>query len=201
MTKTKLYNYKMSNVTLSDAIKQCNNYLENAIAFLYSPKNCLFAKLDKDGNLINSQNDKVDLNYHEHYIFESRIFNEFCELRWLNNRDGEGDAVLITQIEVTELSDYLIKLNENKPIIDTIHQQYLLWGENANNSPSDGCLRLSTARIGKVEIPFNDTLKDHHRVYLNTVEYLAEIDDYGNVAVIEERLVNLSQHPLSSNKT
>jgi hypothetical protein len=76
-------------------------------------------------------------------------------------------------------------------LLEKIPQQYLLWGERAKHHNSNGWLQLSTARIGSLNVPLPDDFSQGQRVYLKTVEYLAEVDDFGNVSVIDERLVKL----------
>lgn len=191
MTETNLYSYRISKITLSDTITKFQKYLDNGIALLYSPHVCQLAKLAKldiSGNLSNSQGENIELNYQKSYIFEARIFNENHELRWLNKCKGEGDAVLICEETKTDLTEFSLK---HLPYLEKLKQKYLLWGEKTKTQLSNGWLRLSTARIGSLDIPLGDSIRENQRVYLNTVEYLAEVDDFGNVSVIEERLVNL----------
>lgn len=85
------------NITLSEAINQCLNQLEDAIALLYSPNSCQVLKLEKDGNLSNSKGEIINTNYQDNYIFEARIFNQNYELRWLNEDEGKGTAVIISE--------------------------------------------------------------------------------------------------------
>jgi CRISPR-associated protein (TIGR03984 family) len=82
---------------------------------------------------------------------------------------------------------------EKEEIEDTLSQQYLLWGEPIINSKNiqAGWQRLAEARIGKLDIPLIENLSDkQQRVYLKTREYI-KILDYGNCAIVEERLQNL----------
>jgi CRISPR-associated protein (TIGR03984 family) len=87
------------------------------------------------------------------------------------------------------LSEERTELDGWKPhhidFIGTIRQRYLLWGKRAED-PSGGWTRLTTARIGSINVPAVDGL----RFQICALEYLSEYDD-GNVAVAEERLLAL----------
>ena len=100
-----LYSQKSENSTLADSINRCVNELNQGIALVYSPQSCHFLKLEKDGNLYDSQGKLCDLNYQNNSIFEVRIFNSDYELRWLNKNDnkndGEGIAVIISEHKIT----------------------------------------------------------------------------------------------------
>ncbi|MBD2395141.1 TIGR03984 family CRISPR-associated protein [Cyanobacterium aponinum FACHB-4101] len=176
------------NITLSEAINQCLNPLEDAIALLYSPNFCQVLKLEKDGNLSNSKEEIINTNYQDNYIFEARIFNPNYELRWLNEDEGKGTAAIISE---NDFDNCLAKKLDSIKVIDTINQQYLLWGEKAKTKLNEGWQRLSAARIGSLDIPLSQSLSQEKRVYLNTREYLKVMDNFGNVRVIEERLINL----------
>lgn len=182
---TTLYSYRAEKMlTLRDAIAACNHVLEGAIALLYSPQACGLARLDTDGSLYDARDRAIELTN----VFEARIFNGVCELRWLNCLDGSGEAALIAE---SELSAEGFEYIESKSC-ESLTQQYLLWGERAKNQPNgEGWQRLAEARIGKLDIPLADSFKQEQRVYLQTREYLAVADAYGNVAVIEERLEKL----------
>lgn len=196
MAEGTLYSYSISGVNLLKAIDNYKEYLQDAIALLYSPESCYFAKFEPSGDLTKwnqeNSNQELELDYLNSYIFEARIFNETHELRWLNQKEGKGTAVLISEQKLAKLGD----IDENfmtylEKIPDEKYRQYLLWGERTETRLSNGWLRLSTARIGSLDIPLGNSLRENQRVYLNTVEYLGEVDDFGNVSVIEERLVNL----------
>jgi CRISPR-associated protein (TIGR03984 family) len=187
MSKNNLYSYLSTNtIPLTEALQTYAHVLENGIALLYSPQFCKFSKFETTGNLTDSKGERISLDYQENYIFEARVFNEDCELRWLNEFEGQGRSVLISEQELPNLSDA-----EASPFLETIRQQYLLWGEKTENQPVSGWQRLATARIGALDVPVSQPLTEKQRVYLNTVEYLAEVDKFGNVAVVEERLVKL----------
>jgi CRISPR-associated protein (TIGR03984 family) len=195
---TVLYSYyKETPISLEETIAQCHQVLvgafakhgRNPIALLYSPQSCQLARL-KEGQLEDYHNQPIN-NWRE--IFEARIFNPETELRWLNRNQGKGEAVLITEATKEEqLKDFSalppVECERIEPC-----QQYLLWGETAHNKNcSEGWQRLAEARIGKLDIPLDRALNQNQRVYLKTYEYLSnQSDEYGNFAVIEERLVQL----------
>jgi CRISPR-associated protein (TIGR03984 family) len=172
------------NITLQEALAYCSTPLtqgSSAIALLYSPHQCQFAKLE-DTTLTDNRGQEIGLQT----VFEARVFNEHCEMRWLNVIDGRGKAVIISDQTLSCLDEDLSEL----PVIATLEQTYLLWGEKTDTPIRNGWTRLATARIGALNVPV--TLPAGKRVQLTAVEYLAE-DDYGNVAVVEERLVKLEE--------
>jgi len=181
---TKLYTYRCNQeVTLAEAIQYCSQFLEGAIALLYSPSSCRIAKFS-NRQLRKSNGDAISLED----VFEARVFNQNCELRWLNRSDGKGDAVLLSESEVKIEAFSLVESKSCEPL----KQQYLLWGEATHTVPTQGWQRLAEARIGKLDIPLDGKLEEKQRVYLCTLEYLAESDDnFGNFVVIDERLVKL----------
>lgn len=186
-SKTLYSYYTDENVSLKEAIANYQEVLKDSIALLYSPQSCQLAQLKQD-KLKNSQDQPIE-NLNE--IFEARIFNPNCEVRWLNYNNGKGKAVLLTEdndnLEQLESFGYPNSIN-----CEQIEQQYLLWGEKAKSFPNNNnWQRLSEARIGKLDIPLDQEVKKNQRVYLKTYEYIKKVDDYGNVAVIEERLVKL----------
>ncbi|WP_017306837.1 CRISPR-associated protein Csx19 [Spirulina subsalsa] len=193
------YTYQSQNspkkgLKLEQSIEKFKTYLEGATALLYSPTKCYVLQL-KNGQLqdafcqvIQSQ----DLSK----CFEAKIFNPECELRWLNVQNGSGQVALLSENRVPTPNNFLEKSLEYQ---DSIKQQYLLWGEivpwdrvvSKQKKFQKGWQRLTEARIDKIDIPFNGELKQKKRMYLRTQEYIAQYK-YGNMVVIEERLLELS---------
>lgn len=197
MTKTKattLYGYRTEMLSLSEAIRACQAVLQGAIALLYSPQSCQLACLGNDSTLGLADKSEVNLTS-DISIFEARIFNPVCELRWLNRMSGKGDAVLLWEPPAPPESLQKIDgFSEPEKIkCESLEQQYLLWGEMSQKSQPecDGWLRLAEARIGKLDVPLERQPEKTQRVYLKTFEYLAAVGQYKNFAVIEERLVKL----------
>ncbi|WP_448573217.1 type III-D CRISPR-associated protein Csx19 [Trichothermofontia sp.] len=182
-TPTTLYSYcSKQQVSLEDTITHCGDVLKDAIALLYSPIACQFLRLsdgvfqDSDGNAVNSLTE----------VFEARIFTQNCELRWVNCDSGMGKAVVLSESEqAINQFTFLESI-----ACESLKQKYILWGQKAKKQPSQvGWQRLAEARIGKLDVPIDSKVED--RVYLKTHEYLAAVDNYGNFAVIEERLLGL----------
>jgi CRISPR-associated protein (TIGR03984 family) len=122
--------------------------------------------------------------------FEARIFNPTCELRWLNRDAGKGQMVVLSDKKLN-LNQPHLTLSEYK-VEKHLYQTYLLWGKAVPNAKTkDGWQRLTESRIGKLDVPIGTALNPNQRVYLRSQEYLAPVDDFGNVAVIGERLVKL----------
>lgn len=177
-------------ITLADVLKdECSIVLfENAVALLYAPKSCQFARF-QDGILLNSEEQSIDLDS----VFEARIFNSKAELRWLNETGGFGRAVLISEDKtLPEFKQSVLEQPESSlSAIRTISQYYLLWGKGHDLAiESEKWGILSEARIGQLRVPVGQ-LKAGQTVCLRAIEYLAEVDEYGNVAVVEERLLGL----------
>lgn len=189
-----LYSYRSKKpLSLSDAVSAYSTILEGAITLLYSPDSCKFLRLSNSEFEYSSAKERE--NHRLSNVFEARIFTPECELRWLNRKDGKGDAVLLTESpqSISEFEE------EKKEIEDALSQQYLLWGEPILN-PKDiqaGWQRIAEARIGKLDIPLLEKLSDkQQRICLKTREYI-KILDYGNCAVIEERLRKLEVKQIS----
>lgn len=183
-TDTTLYSYGTKNlVTLEAAIAMGSELLEGAITLLYSPQACQIAILRK-GQLANSSGNQIRSIQD---IFEARIFNSNCELRWLNQADGNGRSIFLSESPLS-----LENFTEESKACESFSQKYIIWGEQARTRPkANGWQRLAEARIGKIDIPFDQPLQENQRLYLKTVEYLAADEEFGNFAVIEERLVQL----------
>ena len=167
------------------------------IALLYSPGECALARL-KDDKLLDCRDKPVVLSS----FFEARIFNEETELRWLNDKAGRGRAVLLSELPIPQVCQTQLTENVSLTNLNPLPQTYLLWGEGVKNQSKTGLAtgwsRLTTARIGALNVPveITDALETEDeskkpRVLLRVREYIAECDDYGNVAVVEERLLKL----------
>jgi CRISPR-associated protein (TIGR03984 family) len=193
-------------IKFEEALRQCAKLLSNAVSLLYTPQWCGFAQFDAaEGKLVAADGKSADQfadnpDEFASSVFEARVFNKQVELRWLHESEGKGRAVLLSDDgEDVNLDDYLSdvsqptewpKLNQ---IIKTLPQTYLLWGEGVKR-PNDlfrDWSRLTTARIGRLHVPIQ--VDEKRRVHLIAKEYLAQVDDHGNVAVVDERLIALEQ--------
>src|SRR2546425_825344 len=178
-----------NNVALGRVLTDWQSVLQPpAIALLYAPNWCRFALLNGKGELFGFDGAAIKPDP----VYEARVFNQHAELRWLNEAECKGKAVFLTEAKQT-LADY-DDLGQLKPL-RTIDQTYLLWGEGvevtAIDKPETGWSRLTTARIGRLNVPLGANEVGTGRVQLVAREYLAEVDDHGNVAVVEERLIGL----------
>ncbi len=197
-----LYSYASTNeVTLADALRDCRTVLQqpSAIALLYAPNWCRFARLNSAGDLCGSDDKPINLDP----VYEARVFDNDIELRWLNEAQGNGRAVLLSETEQAVANYTPLKTIES---VRTIGQTYLLWGEGVDVKPAQGWSRLTTARIGHLEVPVDGVAAlvqahpdDKVNVLLHVKEYLAVADKHGNVAVGEERLCGLT--PVVSGQT
>jgi CRISPR-associated protein (TIGR03984 family) len=121
-------------------------------------------------------------------IYEVRAFHPGAELRW---RNDPGHARRHQTVILAEQNLGLaLTMRPPHEVIDRLDQTYLLWGQGSDPAGlAPGWSRLSTARIGSLDVPLADVPR-RERVLLRAVEYLAEFDD-GNVSVLDERLVRL----------
>lgn len=177
----KLYWSSQDNIKLKEAIE--NTQINQAIGLFYSPNWCKFGKLEKDG-IVKNLNNILNLDS----VFEARIFNEEWELRWLNFSEGLGKAVLLS--EQPEIANSFSENSQPLNFLESLPQTYLLWGEGTDKETNAGWSRLATARIGKFDVPVEGITRTQG-VQLVSKEYLDEIDKFGNVAVVEERLIKL----------
>lgn len=178
----KLYSYQYKNKSLFEALSMFS-HLGEAKGLLYSPSVCAFVKVTPEGKVFDSEGELS--NQVLSSIFEARVFNQDVEMRWLHNKNLLGQLVLISEEPVHSAKDNLL---ETISLVDSIEQKYLLWGEVEETQ--NGWTYLKTSRIGKIVAPSPKTLKQEKRLALKTKEYLQE-KDYGNVVVIEERLIDL----------
>ena len=179
-----------STITLSEALTKVHStLLPGGVALLYSPEHCQFACLDGSGNLLNQEGNRIDLNP----VFEARVFNKKAELRWLNDCDGKGYAVLLSEEAISQYFEEAVELTKLAKL-DEPTTTYILWGQGAKkSSPAEsGWSKLSLARIGSLDVPIGE-VKKSERVCLQAIEYLQEIDRYGNMSVVEERLIGLKK--------
>lgn len=186
-----LFCYGKDNLTLKTALHECQNLLQGAVALLYSIEKCQFAKVGLDSSLLDSRDRVIPIEFGAKYIFEARVFNSVWELRWLNQNNGIGRAALISEGASSELLELNWQNNPPLEYLESLPQQYLLWGQKTDAAADKGWQKLSSARIGTLAIPLEQEIAKNHRVYLKTQEYLAEIDSNGNVAIAEERLIAL----------
>lgn len=193
MNQTTLVVHHREHISLSEALSAFVEVGgEGSVALLHSPHSCEFAAL-ASGELRSSDGRPVDLLP----VFEARVFGTYAELRWLND---PGHAKRHRAVILAE-QDYSASLGDswNKkaiPVIGTLDQTYLLWGEGTDrrdkkgHSLTRGWSILGTPRIGGLAVPVPAVTRQNQRVLLKTIEYLAEVD-YGNVVVQDERLCGL----------
>lgn len=181
-TQVTLYGRASDGIPLVSALETCTQHLSAAIGLLYAPDACHFVRFS-EGSLVDSWGSQVDLTK----VFEAKIFNETYELRWLNQSRGSGRVVLLSEDPLGDiLQDSIVDLIA----IDVLPQKYLLWGKGVDSNHSENWGSIASARVGSLTIPIGEIRQDSY-VYLHSREYLREVDEYGNVAVVEERLIKL----------
>ncbi len=187
MTDISLYYHSCKGIQLQAAIKTFAKINVNiAIGLLYTANHCLLCRFENN-TLLGSDNIPLENNVID-FVYEARVFCELAELRWLKDpRKNNHRAVILSEKAFSQdLVGWELHI---ETIIDTIPQTYLLWGEGSSNKPSNVWSKLATSRIGALHIPTPD-VEEKDRVKLNTLEYLKHYEQ-GNVAVFDERLLNL----------
>lgn len=196
----KLFISSKKNIKLLDALAAAGATFDRASALLYAPHKSFLGiarKMDDDWKIYRGWFDKANGNavveeaISDTLIYEARIFNKTAELRWLNQENGRGDAVVLCEDSAKKFFD--INASEfrpnNKGIVDTIEQTYLLWGESVGASIGDWA-KFAEARIGSFFVPIATITQGNQRAQFTAIEYLGEYQD-GNVAVAEERLCGI----------
>ncbi|MBL8149238.1 MAG: TIGR03984 family CRISPR-associated protein [Blastocatellia bacterium] len=188
-----LYTYSKDCTKLTDAL---SNFVIlfgeeiKTVGILYAPDKCSFVRLERDGKVTNEQGKELNIDR----VFEARLFNSEAELRWLNESNGLGKAIVVSRQDKKDKANYF-EFSEPLKTCGAICQSYLLWGEGYSESDKqmqEGWSCLAEARIGKIYVPINGVAKKGERVLLKAVEYLRESDEEnGNVIVFEELLTGL----------
>jgi len=182
-----LYTYTQRMLSLKDALEAFAVVVgpKRATAILYSPRRCDLASL-ADGSLFGPDDKPMDIAT----VFEARVFNESAELRWLNDPSPEKRhrAVILAESDHSEkLPDWTP--TDSPPVIETLPQTYLLWGEGTGRPMTGGWSELATARIGALAVPVGNVSKNQ-RISLHSLEYVVEAE-HGNVVIFDERLLKL----------
>ena len=178
---------------LDEAVQSCAMLLQSApcCALLYAPDRCYLARLNQKSELVSISYgyDHVPRESPVNFlnVYEARVFNERAELRWLHEGHCRGRIALLSEDRIAAY--FTSDIPEITPL-ETLPQQYLLWGEGVASDLPARWSRLTSARIGRLNVPYVD-IGDKQRVQLHTREYLCEVDKHGNVAVVEERLLKL----------
>lgn len=153
-----------------------------SVGFTYSPVTARWFRLDPDGSAWgydqHAGRQPLDLTG----VFELRAFTQTHELRWCNTSAQTGPAVIVSDGDQAA-PDTPRRLDEHA-------YQRLLWGTIESRDPIGDWVTLRDGRIGTLDVPVCDTAPGPGLVSLQAVEYVAE-DEYGNVAVVDERLVDL----------
>jgi len=176
-----LHSNRRENVTLVESLAATGSLLNGAVGLMYSPQACELVRLE-DGELLTAEG-PVDTSL----VFEARVFNKDAELRWLNESGGVGAAVLLGESDAVDVfGGQPARAVRCEPLAST----YLLWGTAASQLSRPGWAALHTYRVGTIYVPV-DEVGERGRVLMNAREYCAIEDDYGNAAVIDERLLEL----------
>ena len=188
-TEVNLYRWRREAVRLVEALDWLRSgaQLQNAVALLSSPTRFILGKGDATGRIVGSDGEAVDVQR----VFEARVFTPVVELRWLRDREG-GTAAIVSE------EDLPIDGGDSPALApiraEPLERSYLLWGASAvGGTLADGWSRLAAARIGTLDIPLGG-VGSGQRVQLRAIEYLSEMDRWGNAAVTEERLIELAMH-------
>ncbi|HEX8137549.1 MAG TPA: CRISPR-associated protein Csx19 [Pyrinomonadaceae bacterium] len=191
IVNTKLFISRAAkNRKLIDAITACGATFHGAIALLYAPHKCFLAIVNNRGKF---EDDNGEINASA--VFEARVFNSNAELRWLNQEDGAGAALVLCEDQMQKFFDETKGDDKIYARIDP-PQTYLLWGESVGTSDNKGWAKFAEARIGSFPVPIAGINADKkRRAQFTAVEYLGEYED-GNAAVCEERLTGIELVPI-----
>lgn len=172
------------------ALGQGQKESDAAFALLYAPRRCYLARARKVGEGVQFFNAEGQIGHKEvEDVFEARVFNSVAELRWLNERNAEGRAVVLA--DAGGLRFFGDEPRQEGDIVNTLPQHYLLWGKSTQRS-ANGWTQFATARIGMFHVPLDGLSKGDHASFVAR-EYLKEYED-GNVGVAQERLIGLTKH-------
>lgn len=181
---------------LAMALEACAAFLEGAVALLYSPSWCRFARLLQAEVETVAPDGKRDTRAFGCWaeVYEARVFNDRAELRWLHCENGSGVAVVLSEDPSFQLDEGFTHQEVDVLMQNGLRNlRYLLWGTIDHTPESSGWVRVQTARIGYLWVPLDtDQLGDvrQRRVAVRARQYVAEFED-ANVGVIEERLLGL----------
>jgi len=160
-------------LTFAKAVEAWGNLLNGAVVIAYGAK-CTVTTLDEVPD----------------DAFECRAFNESSELRWLKAGEGAGNAVLLSTHEL-ELSEGDWKVCDFRhPIICAQDNEYLLWGKRKGTTTT-----LFDHRVGELSMPTLPGGGGGQRAVLKAIEYIGVDDEYGNCAVLVERLAGFAWLP------
>lgn len=130
-------------------------------------------------------------------VYELVGFDGELELRWRNDDDGRGAAVVLAgTAELLPPEGRDVSPATATPLQDP--QPRVLAGQVRRVDGAPGWVRLTAARYAPVEIPLQEEIsldlagkgKNTPVLVLDTVEY-TEQDQHGNVCVVDRRLIRL----------
>ena len=128
---------------------------------------------------------------HGDLVFEARFFDGRQEWRW--HRDGDScHGAWIAEDPATPPESWtVIEALTVEPL--ELEHPYLLWGTASKSPTPPGWTAMASARTGPYDLPAVITEKRTARLVAR--EYAARVDDQGNVAVVEERLLRIDESP------
>ena len=173
---TQLFATRGEGTSLADAVSRFSDTLgSGTVALVYTPSACLVGALES-AKIVGASG-AIDASA----AFEARVFSPKAELRWLHPHGGEGSFVVLSE---EGLGEPALEATE------TLDGTYLLWGTGTGRVPSPGWSEVAESRIGALQIPVHG-LPDGGQAVIRYREYIAIEDEYGNAAVVEERLLSL----------
>jgi CRISPR-associated protein (TIGR03984 family) len=177
---TALYGRGRDHATLPDALAAAG--LDPGVALLTSPTWHRMARVIEGA--LRGKDGPIDSGP----VFEARAFDGVRELRWLHTAAGRGRAILLAEDPAVLPAGFGDPL-PSTPVVATLDQQHLLWGE-AEPDDGSGWSTLYSPRIGSLPVPLATT----RRARLAVREYVAVEPVHGNCYIIDERLVGLSAY-------
>lgn len=186
---------------IDDFVSAFGSHLPETFALLYAPGACLLARIEvvpggEKGRvrITAYTNHKVeDIDVKAKAVYEARVFNSQAELRWLNEGDGIGRAVVLCDSQERKYFDAVPEVAagcECRPA-GSLDQGYLLWGTSTGKADTaNPWSQFAEARVGAFYVPIGGVTVGQERAQFTATEYLCEYAD-GNVKVMDERLTGL----------
>jgi len=204
----KIFYYEKRSVSINDAV---NTFLKglsgdrkgsssdsaagkDAVALLFSPRRFRIALFYSNG--FHDASGKEIAPDDLASVYAARFFNEEAELRWQQRPGGDSEAIVICEQQFFAGWDTPKKKQE---YIEAVDQRYICWGRYQQDGVADGADedgriwgRLVEDRIDSIPVPVGASKGD--RIQLIWKEYLAVVDEYDNVASIDERLLRFERY-------
>lgn len=196
-TQVSLHVYRRDDVSWRGVLSSVKEFMPNATALIMGPKRCRFGILKQSGELA------VANEAMEPHPIEIRLFREEAEVRWLRDPDTDdrGRAVLLTENPDGCPTEWQKDDDPRLQMAVSRDDTYLLWGDIEASPKTPGeWVTLQDHRVGAIAVPYHlshgSNSKQRKCLLLKFREYLGPGDEFGNVAVLAERLIGFADAPI-----